>query len=376
MDARLFIAAWIGATVLLAAIAWPVHLYRDFDFIGMWLAGRGVLQGTDFYDPATWQDLNLREGSAGYAYLAGTGFGYAMPAALLMVPFGALPLALAAPLWATTTVALTVSGIYALARTLFRDSFRRDLALMLGLTLSSAPFWVSLVTGQASGLIMPIAAHGTALLATGRPTAAGVVLGLGLLKPHLFVWAIPILLLASPARVALARGMLLTGGALLLASFAIRPDWVGAWLASASQLQALDVSRANAWGVAPPDARWLGWLPLALVLTAFIVWWRARPPIGWLWAGALAVSLFGAAYSYGHDHGLLAVPATLIVAGAAARGPASRASMLVALAFVWVVIPWILQIETHRTGAEPAVAVVPVAVLTLLIAAYRGRGEP
>ena len=362
------------AAVFVAA-GWPADLYRDFDFIPMWLAGRGVLNGTDFYDPVVWRDLFVREGSQGYAYLPGSGFGYAMPAAVLMAPFGALPFSLAAALWASTMVALTVSGTYALGRLVFRQDPRRDLFVLLGLSLGSAPFWLSLVTGQISGLMLGLVAHATALLAS-RPAMAGAILGLaGVLKPQIFVWAIPILLIASPGRAAILRGLVLFCGPLVAISFLLRPEWLGAWLSSALLLQTLEVSRANAWGLAPPNAQWLGWAPLALVTVAFFLWWRERPSPVWLWAGALSVSLFGAPYSYAHNFGPLVVPAALVAASVAEAPTGTRAWMLGVLALVWVVVPWVLQIETHRSGAEPAAALVPVAMLALLIVAHRMRSQ-
>lgn len=368
------VLALIGAIALLAAIGWPARTYRDFDFIGMWLAGRGLLEGLDFYDPAVWLGLHLREGSEGYALIPGTGFGYAMPAAILAAPFALLPLEIAAPLWFASQVALAASGLLALSRVLFRGSLRRDHVLLLGLIASSQPLWVSLFTGQVGGFILAIVAHATALLVKGRGLAAGVALGfLLLLKPHLFVWAIPILLVASPARRALVAGMLASGGSLVAISFAIHPDWPFAWLASAGRTQAMNVSRANAWGIAPEDARWLGWLLVALVVAAFVVWWRAHPPVPWVWGAALCVSLFGTLYSWSYDHGILAVPAALIIAAIASRGPAVRVPILVALTASWIVLPWILYVHAHRTGEEPAAGLIPVAVLALLFVAYRLR---
>jgi len=366
------VLAWAGASAVLAAGGWATRNYRDFDFFPMWLAGRGVLQGTDIYDPTVWLGLFLQEGSEGYALLPGTGFGYAMPAAILMVPFGLFPLSVAAALWAVTVIALAATGLWALSRVLFRTFGRRDLVALAGLTAASQPIWVTLFTGQPGGILLGIVAHATALLIVGRHLAAGVVLGLLILKPHLFLWAIPVLLIASPSRARLLRGMLLSGGSILIASFLVRPDWPAAWLRTAGRLQGLNVSRANAWGLAPDEARWLGWAVLTLVVAAFALWWRARPPVHVIWAGAVALSLFGAPYSWSYDQGILAVPAAVIIAAVAARPPALRVPVLAALAAGWVVLPWLLYLDAHRTGAEPAAAVVPVAVLTLLIGAYPG----
>ena len=70
------------------------------------------------------------------------------------------------------------------------------------------------------------------------------------------------------------------------------------------------------------------------------------------------------------------MPAALIIAGVADRTPSVRAPILAVLAFVWVALPWTLYLHAHRTGEEPAAAIVPVGVLALLIAAYRLRVSP
>ena len=70
------------AVAIIAAGGWLTTNYRDFDFFPMWLAGRGIVTGTDIYDPVVWRDLFIREHSQGYALIPGTGYGYTFPAAI------------------------------------------------------------------------------------------------------------------------------------------------------------------------------------------------------------------------------------------------------------------------------------------------------
>lgn len=243
--------------------------------------------------------------------------------------------------------------------------------MLAGLAAAGQPVWVTLFTGQPSGTLLGLVAHASALLVRGHAIATGAVLGLLIVKPHLFLWAIPILLIASPARSRIVAGMLATGVPLLVLSFVIRPDWPAAWSRTAGRLQGMNVSRANAWGVAPDDARWLGWILLAGLVAAFVLWWRTGPPVHSVWAGALALSLFGAPYSWSYDQGVLVVPAAVIIAAVGQRPAALRVTVLAALALVWVVLAWLLYLDAHRTGAEPFAAVVPAALLFLLITTDR-----
>lgn len=368
------VIVWAGGTVALAVTDVLGRNYLDFDFFPMWLAGRAVTHGIDIYDPPTWLRLFVEEGSRAYPLIAGTGFGYPMPSAVLMVPLGLLPFEIAAAAWAAGGVVLGATGVLALSRWVMRDT-ARDAVLLAGLTAATQPVWVTLVTGQTSVMLIGLVAHATALLAARRHLAAGLILGLLLVKPHVVSLAIAVLIVASPHRVRLIRGMLALTAPLVAVSFIVRPDWPAAWLRSARALQDLNVSRANAFGLAPEEARWLGWVLVALLAWAFVTWWRSRPPVHVLWAGALPLSLFAAPYSWSYDQGILIASAAVIVAAVAQRAPRARVPVIVALAAIWVVTPWLLYVEAHRSGAEPAAAMVPAALLALLIAVERGRPQ-
>jgi hypothetical protein len=135
----------------------------------------------------------------------------------------------------------------------------------------------------------------------------------------------------------------------------------------------MNVSRANVWGVAPDNARWLGWLILALAMAAVVLWWRSRPAVPALWSGALALSLLGSPYSWSYDEGILVVAAAVVIAAVGDRPGRIRTPVLLALASAWTVLPWLLYLEAHRTGAETAAAIVPLLMLALVIATDRIR---
>lgn len=368
------VVSMVVLVTLLTAIGWPARTYRHFDFIGLWLGGRALLEGIDLYDPAAWLALYLREGSEGYALLPGGGYGYPLTTAVLAIPFALFPLSLAAPLWLVAQMTLSGAALWALMKALVPHTIRRDAPLLFALMFAAQPLWVTAYSGNVGGFLLAIVAACLALLLNGRTFAAGAVLGLLVMKPHLFLWAIPILLLASPQRRAIAGGALLSGSTLVGASFLLRPDWPSGWMATAFRLQGLNVSRANAWGLAPDDARWLGWIPVLLVLAAFAAWWwRGRPTLAELWSGALAFSLFASPYTWSYDQSVLVTAVAVVVGAVADRRPAQRMPVLVAIAAAWVALPWVLYVRAFRSGDEPAGAFVPLAMLAILVVAHRLR---
>jgi hypothetical protein len=364
------VAAWVA----LAVLGWPASTYRDFDFIGFWAGGRAVVEGLDPYDPAVWSALFAREGSKGWSLVAGSGLVYPFTTAVLVLPFAALPLGLAAPAWLVVQVVAALSAVTAFGRRVLPSTWRPDAPLLLGFVATSQAAVITFTFGNAGGFVVASVAGALLALLAGRPFLAGAALGLLALKPHLVLWAVPLLLVYSTRRWRILAGGTAVGGALLIVSLLIRPDWPLAWTASAGRLNAMNVARANAWGMAPPDARWLGWIPMAIALAAFVVWWRRRrPDLPAFWGGALALSLFGAPHVWSYDGLVLAVPATAALAGAARAGRRERLALIAALGAAIVLVPWALYLRAWRTGDEPWSGVVPLAMLGVLMWATRRR---
>lgn len=372
MSRRAAVAAVVlgaAAIALLAALGTPARTYRDFDFIPFWVAGRLVLSGGDPYDADTFRRALLEAGSQGYAF--GGGFAYPLPAAILALPFAALPFAVAAPGWLVAQTAVASAALIALARRLFVTDFPRDTAVLLALAVSIPGTFVSAYTGQVSGFLVAIAAGALALLLAGRPMLAGAVLGLGIAKPQVFLLLVPLLLLASRERARIAVGGFAVTVLLLLPSFAVRPGWLAEWLGAATAVAAVDVAHANVWGLFPSDAAWAGWIVLVLAVAAFAAWSsRAQPPFFAYYGAAVALSLAATPYGWSYYDTVLAVPAAAAIA-AVPTPTLRRLTTLVALAAVTVVMPWVFYLATYRTGEDPLGAVPPLASLLIVIALTR-----
>ena len=378
------VVACTFAVLVLALLGFPADHYVRYDFFGFWAGGRILLEGHDPYDPQMGLDIHRRFGVSapgGNEGLSPQGFGYPLPAAILALPFAALPISIAAPFWLVAQLALAGAALLAVARPLFGPAYRRDAPVLLAFVAASQSVWVLGVSGNIGGFLLAIAGFATALLLRGRHLAAGAVLGLLVVKPHPFLWFAPLLLLAlRTGRLRVALGAALVGGGLLAISFAILPAWLAEWLAPVGALQASNRSRANVWGLVPSDARWEGWVLMGLVLVVFAIWWRVRrPPVAALVGGALAVSCFGAPYIWSYDQLVLAITVAAAIAAVARAEARVRATALVLLALAWVALPWFLYALAFSRGEESLNGLVPLALgaaLVLLDRLARSEAEP
>jgi hypothetical protein len=369
------LAVALAATAALAIAGWPANSYLHNDFAGFWAGGRALLEGSDPYDWPTWAALHERIGSRGTAIVPReTPFGYPLVTAVAVAPFALLPVPLAAPAWLVAQVLAALVGVRALGIRVLGASARRDLPVVLAIGGASQPAWVLAEGGNVGGFLLGIVAGALALLLAGRPFAAGALLGALAIKPHPFLWFVPLLLLAVPRRqaIAVAAGGALTTGALLLVSFALRPGWLASWLGSVQRIQSVPVSRANALGLAPAEAGWLGWALVALLAVALVLWWRTRhPPLVALAAGALSLSLFGSPYVWSYDHLVLVVGVLAAVAFASRAESRERTPLLALIAAAFVPLPWLLYALAFSRGDEAWNALVPVALFAVLVLAER-----
>lgn len=374
------LAAMAAAAVIvtggLAALGWPADRYRDNDFAGFYLGARAVLEGLDPYHLPTWLALHDRIGSAGLEIVPrGSAFGYPLVTAVAFAPIGLLPIALAAPAWLVTQAALALVALIAFGRQVLGPTARRDLPLVIALAAGSQPAWVLAEGGNIGGFLLAFVAGALALLLAGRPWAAGLVLGLLVVKPHLFLLFVPLLLLflllsvGRGAAARLAAGGLISAGGLLALSFVLRPGWPAEWLGPVGRIGSAPVGRANAYGVMPHDARWLGLLIVAALLIGLGIWVRRRPlGLAGRAVGALAISLIASPYGWSYDQLVLATAAAVGIGYAATLGPGPRLRALILLILVTVLLPWLLYVLAFSNGEEAWSAIAPIALLgTLMI---------
>ena len=176
----------LAALLLLLVIAQSLYVsLRDgtpIDFASYWAAARLTLAGNaaGAYDLAAHRAVESQAIAIGEAFLP---FAYPPSYLLLILPFGALPFAPAVIAWVASTL-----GLYAAAA-------RKLMPGALALALAFPPALASGMVGQ-NGFLLAAVWIAAALLYPRRPFAAGLLLGLLALKPHLGI-LLPIAFLAA-----------------------------------------------------------------------------------------------------------------------------------------------------------------------------------
>ena len=375
--AVVLVALCLALTALLAVAKWPGRLYLDSDYIQYYAGSHALLEGASPYDHDWWNDFYGRVGSRGTTGQLRTGdpaidwtTPYPLPTFVALLPFALLPLDLAEPLFATAQVALLLGAVLALAALVCAHP-RRDAALLLALVAASQPLWLLVAGGNATGYATASFTFSLAALLSGRPGLAGLLLVGVIVKPHLFVIAVPALLVGAPARQRLpfATGAALGAFMLIAPAFALQPTWVGDWLREAGRLQSSSFSNATGWTLArsfTDDFVLPSALLVATSVAALAAWWRiARPDLVRLVAASLPVSVFAAPHGWSYDY--IALLPTLVVGIALASAAKARALVLAGLAVLTVAAPWALYIVASRRNSEDLSALLLVAVEILLI---------
>lgn len=359
------LVASAALAVALAAIGWRAEHFRDGDFIQYWLAGRALIDGVDVYDPVAWRGVHDAIGSGGYEIAPGLGFLYPLPVALYALPFAVLPLPLAGPLWFVAQGATALLTLVALGRRLFTFAPVRDLILLIVLAVVMEPVYVIGNDGNMARFLVAIAGGALVLLLFDRPFAAGLVLGLAVVKPQLFLLYVPVLVICSPARL---RGRLLAGGIVMtsfsaLVTLALRPSWIAEWIGQAAQARG-GYGRLNAWGLLAGELPWLPPVIVLATIVAFVWWWRrARPGLAQSAAAAIGLSLFIAPYSSEYDLAALLVGVPVVLATIARF----RAPWRAAIVLVLVATSPVLTVGSAIGLVDPSALFIPQLALTALV---------
>ncbi len=335
--ARVRVVAWIVVGLCLVAAALNValgHLPETAigtvfqpDWFAHWTGGRLLLEGraSDLYDPAVQQALqdSVTGGRPDLAWFVSP-----PAAALLYLPFAALPYVASGVLWTAITIVLLVASMLLLRPLLPGYSDAQWRLAVLGV-VASQPVLELVGGGQDSALLLFIWVAGLRLLDAGRDPAAGAVLALGLVKPQLFV-LVPLVLLVQRRWSALAAWAAAALGVVGLSLAAAGPQGVVDWL------DALTSDRYHE--VVQVGQSWMmHGIPSALVSLV--------PPAWGSVAQALGLAL-----------GAVLVVALLLVAR---RGPSAAVSA------VWALVALTTGLVTPHVLSYDLVLVLP-AVLHLL----------
>ncbi len=300
------------------------------------------------------------------------------PTALLFWPLAALPLRVAEVVFTLLSLGAFITAV-GLARPLLTP---RSFALGLVAFAGAEPVAETILCGQTSGISLLLWMAGVRLALARRDFAAGAVLGLGLLKPQLFI-VVPLVLLVlrrwrGLAGFAASGGALVTLGA-LAAGLRSYVAWVkllrgpGYAAVKAANMFHMASIEATMRGILPPS---VGALPivihaaLATVLVAVLVALARRGLDAHTWAAAVLATLIVAPHLIVYDVVLLAVPITLL-ADELRQDRKARLALLVAYVLAWT-MPFLRTIQdTHWPSRVLVTPLLPFPILALLAFTYR-----
>lgn len=166
----------------------------DADFVNFYTLGRifNEYPHDRLYDADLQRSLDeqvhpLREGA--YSPVA-----YPPAVAIVFQPLAALPYQTAYRIWLLATLALYVSGIVLLGRSLFPDQGALH-SLLLCFALAYFPFVIeTLMSGQLAAVAVFVLAMAIREDLNARPFACGLWLSVCAYKPTLLIWTLPMLL--------------------------------------------------------------------------------------------------------------------------------------------------------------------------------------
>jgi glycosyl transferase family 87 len=316
---------------------WRSRIFGS-DFSLIWAGGYVFVNGSNPYDPSTWQRVVL---DLGVQSTSTAVFIYPGWVPLFLAPFGVLRLTSAAPVWLGVTLTVGAVGLFALL-----EDRARNLPLahtIFGfLLVASEPGIVTFYSGQWAFLLVGALAL-MALWMRRQPALAGAMAGAMLLKPQLFLVGLPALV-----RVAVAQrnwrfiGALAAVGTIAaIASAVAFPGWWSAYTSvpatQAGDLRAATLPNALRDALGPAGLVIGVVVVLAVVALAFAYSPRAEAALP-VW---LAVSLLAVPYEFVYDHLISLVPLAVTVGILADRRP--RVALVVAAAgFAALVVAGIL----------------------------------
>ncbi len=365
--ALLVVAAYVKA----ATNAW----YEHNDFHCFWAAGRLVADGVDPYDPLRYQAMVAGGGPITERTIIECGARFPFPpwTVLLLAPFGALPLPLAATLWTALFIAATALGLawsWSLA-----GGGRRRLAMFLVLVLSSEPFLLALQNAQFGALSLALFSGGLVLMRQHRDLSAGAVLAALAIKPQIVLVSLPATLVRAGIR---GRGGVMIGAIVAavvgtVVSILVLPGSIPVLAGYASRSVGVAVPLASLWDLGA--ALGLPLLaPIAIVVLGLVVFTLlvGRAVDDATFAGiAVAFSLALTPYAWSYDYVLLALPWALTLGRVPAIAGRRGTLVLVLQVIVASPLAWGLYLLAFSRGGETLSPIVPALSAVLLALAVR-----
>jgi hypothetical protein len=336
---------------------WSNGIYGS-DFSEIWAGAHVFVTGGDPYDPATWTNAIevLGVQRAGLPV-----YNYPGWIPILLAPFGAIDLDLAARIWLGATLFVGAVGLFVLLDQVLP---RMPLAFTLfGFALvASEPGIVTFYSGQWDFLVVGLLSLMIVFLRRRSYAISGALASIMIVKPQLFLVAVPALVRTTLARgsARFAIAFAAVAGVAAVASTIAFPTWWGYYLDVPAQ-KAGDIRAA----ALPNALRDIFDTPglvagVALDTLLLVACFRFRPAGSAGVPAWIAASLITAPYIFVYDHILMIVPLAVATSTIAERGTV-HTLLFASLGFA------ILVAGTTLVHAFPGVALGSLAVNGLVL---------
>ena len=331
------------------------RIHNAADFFIEWQGSRVAfgLEDIGTHDPYSDAATHLIQlGSKGHLVGADEdqlAFVYPLYRVFYSAPFAPLPFDLAAALWMGLSLVAYGWAVGTLPR-LLGWRFARRIGLTLAywaVAMVAFPSFSALMLGQALLLVVAFLLGGYICIKDGRDATAGVFLALATVKPQLAFVVIPFALgwAIYHRRWRLVLGFGLTLSLLCAASFALMPDWVGAFISGATRYPSYKPTLtapgflSRALGI-PDIFGWLLWIVVAV--SSLWLLWRLRRDVrgqGFDLAFMLAVvlTLWLPPQTNMSNAALLVGPFAFLFAYLLVH---RHITFIILIAFGWVVASW------------------------------------
>ena len=355
--------------------------YEERDFHCFWVTGRIVASGGDPYDPQQYVPAirTIPPTEAKALERCGQRLSYPPWTGMALAAFGALPLPVAATLWASLAVMAAVLGINWTWQLAGLRRFSWPLVAVL--VVATEPFARNFSEGQFATFTFALTAAAALFLWSKRDGVAGIATAVLSIKPQTAVGFVAVALgyalLRRRWRFVGASGATALG--LVGLSAWLRPGWIFEFVGSAGALSGSIKDRATIWNLAGSTT--LAILMIAVLLVAIVVLIRPRAVDDAAILGlAVSLSLVVAPYAWDHDYVALAIPWAMIVSRARQVHPLLGRALTISTITVAAPLPWVLAAVAALRGNESLFVLVPLSTALLLAVAVRwgapGSQEP
>jgi hypothetical protein len=353
--------------------------YDRIDFMVLWLGGKGLIEGINLYNPDSWQILHTQFAPQ---YHDNPIFIFPPPTAILFFPFAVLPVRLSGTIW----LLLNEIGIILFFSWVVRQTpFKKHLGMVILISLLVAtfqPLLITLESGQFNLFILIILSEVYILICKKQDFAAGAVAVLFIMRPNPIVFLLPGMVIWAMAQKKwkYLLGFATSSISIAILSELIAPGWLFSWvdytIGGHGKIYSYGLISPTLHGMMIDLARII---PSSItnvvyfILVSFLcgvgiaISLKRDLDPGYVFSLLATISLCITPYAWNYDHVILIFPLAYVFLNLEKCSKRSRHFFLGLLIIIYTIFPYLLRIIAINREIDTLSALVPYAVLALLL---------